>query len=184
MCPKRVLPHLGNPDVPLWITEGAKKVDAALTMGVDAVIGLQGVYGWRGTNGAGGKTALPDWEAIALNGRDIVLAFDSDCMTKPEVRGALDRLAAFLQKRGAEVGYCILPPLADGSKCGLDDFLVQGKTFDDLCDCNVLELPTPRPERRSAGVRQGVRYRLRADGVDLEGLDPATDADHPRWLWR
>ena len=37
---------------------------------------------------------MPDWEAIALNGRDCIIAFDSDCMTKPEVRGALDRLAA------------------------------------------------------------------------------------------
>ena len=57
------------------------------------------------------KTALPDWEAIALNGRACIIAFDSDCMTKPEVRGALDRLAAFLKSRGAEVTYCILPAL-------------------------------------------------------------------------
>jgi hypothetical protein len=140
------LPHVGNPKVPLWITEGAKKVDSGLSNGVRCVIGLNGVYGWRGTNGDGGKAALPDWEAVALNGRKVVLAFDSDCMTKKEVRGALVRLADFLKVRGAEVGYCVMPDLPDGGKCGLDDFFAQGKTFDDLRRCIVKELPKSRSE--------------------------------------
>jgi putative DNA primase/helicase len=167
-APRRVLPHLGNPAMPLWITEGAKKVDAALSLGLSAVIGLQGVYGWRGTNGDGGKTALPDWEAIALNGRNCIIAFDSDCMTKPEVRGALDRLAAFLKSRGAKVGYCVLPPLEDGSKCGLDDFLVQGKTFEQLSGQIVLELPPADPEEDIAEL---VRMR----DVVSEPID---------WIWK
>jgi len=181
--PPRVRPHLGNPEVALWITEGAKKVDAALTMGIQAVIGLQGVYGWRGTNGDGGKTALPDWEAVALNGRDVVLAFDSDCMTKPEVRGALDRLAAFLKSRGAEIGYAILPPLANGDKCGLDDFLVQGKTFDDLCDHLVLELPPADVEEELELIRVSDVVSEEIDWI-WKGWIPPADADHPRWLWR
>lgn len=141
--PRRVLPLLADPGIPLWITEGAKKVDAALSHGVRCAIGVQGVYGWRGTNGHGGKTALPDWEQVALNGRDVILAFDSDCMTKRSVRGALDRLAAFLTGRGATVGYCIMPDLPGGAKCGLDDFFAQGRgrTFDDLCACIVETLP-------------------------------------------
>ena len=165
--PPRVRPFLGNPEVTLWITEGAKKVDAALSLGIRCVIGLQGVYGWRGTNGDGGKTALPDWEAIALNGRDVVLAFDSDCMTKPEVRGALDRLAAFLRSRGAEIGYVVLPPLDSGEKCGLDDFLVQGKSYDDLCDHLVLELPP-------ADVEEELEL-IRVSDVVEEEID---------WIWK
>ena len=139
--PRRVLPHLGNPMMPLWITEGAKKVDAAISRDLGAVIGLQGVYGWRGTNESGGKTALPDWEAIALNERPVILAFDSDCMTKPEVRGALDRLSAFLQSRGADVRYLLMPPLESGAKCGLDDFFVHGHTVEDLRDYIFTSLP-------------------------------------------
>jgi hypothetical protein len=146
--PGRVRPLLGDPGVPLWITEGAKKVDAALSHGVRCVVGVQGVYGWRGTNGTGGKTALADWEMVALNGRDVVLAFDSDCMTKPQVRTALERLAAFLASRGATVGYCVMPDLPGGAKCGLDDFFAQGRSFDDLCGCIVEALPPlpPLPE--------------------------------------
>lgn len=150
--PKRVLRHLDDPDMPLFITEGAKKVDAALTMGIDAVIGVQGVYGWRGRNAKRGKTALPDWEAIALNDRKVLIAFDSDCMTKLEVRGALDRLAQFLESRGAKVGYCIFPPLADGSKCGFDDFLVQGKDYDDVVKTIVTRLPPADPGEEVADV--------------------------------
>jgi len=109
--PERTRAHLGNPNVPLWITEGAKKVDSGLSHGIRCIIGVQGVYGWRGKNEHGGTVALPDWEAIALNGRDLVLAFDSDVMTKATVRGALERLSAFLTQRQARVRYLLLPVL-------------------------------------------------------------------------
>lgn len=139
--------YLGDPNTPLWITEGSKKVDAGVSHGIRCIIGLQGVYGWRGKNEKGGKTALPDWEHIALNGRDVILAFDSDCMSKPQVRVALDRLAAFLRLRGAEVGYCLLPHLADGEKCGLDDFFATGGTYNEVCDFLTSTLPPlPEPE--------------------------------------
>jgi hypothetical protein len=111
--PVRSRPLLGDPRVPLWITEGAKKVDSGLSHGISCIIGVQGVYGWRGTNAHGGKAVLPDWEYIALNGRDVVLAFDSDCMTKAAVRDALDRLSAFLQQRDAKVRYLLLQDLSD-----------------------------------------------------------------------
>lgn len=127
--PVRSRPLLGDPSAPLWITEGAKKVDAGLSHGIRCIIGLQGVYGWRGTNGHGGKTALSDWEDIALNGRDVVLAFDSDVMVKDTVRGALERLSGFLSSRKANVRYLLLPNLSSGGKCGLDDFLAQGNTL-------------------------------------------------------
>lgn len=114
--PLRVRAFLGDPSLPLWITEGAKKVDSALSHGIPCIIGLQGVYGWRGRNEYGGTTALPDWEAIALNDREVVLAFDSDVMTKAPVRGALDRLSAFLKQRGARVQYLVLPFLDPDGK--------------------------------------------------------------------
>lgn len=107
--PSRSLHMLSDPSVPLWITEGAKKVDSALSHGIGCIIGLQGVYGWRGQNDLGGLTALADWEDIALNGRDVVLAFDSDVMTKMSVRNALERLSAFLKKRTARMHYLLLP---------------------------------------------------------------------------
>lgn len=139
--PQRSRPHLANPAVPLWITEGAKKVDAGLSHGIRCIVGLQGVYGWRGKNEHGGTVALSDWEIIALNGRVVVLAFDSDCMTKSSVRDALERLGAFLTQRGAHVRYLVLPHLDGGAKCGLDDALARGMTLADLERLIVDHLP-------------------------------------------
>jgi hypothetical protein len=71
---------LRNPHIPLWFTEGAKKADALASAYGDAIIpiNINGVWGFRGTNSAGGKVALPDIDEIAWNGRAVVLAFDSD----------------------------------------------------------------------------------------------------------
>lgn len=62
---------LGNPKLPLVIiTEGSRKADAAVSAAL-CCISLLGVWGWRGSNDQGGKTALADWEAIALNCRAV-----------------------------------------------------------------------------------------------------------------
>ena len=54
--PPRVRAMLRDPSVPLWVTEGARKVDAAVTAGL-ACVGLAGVYGWRATDKeTGGKS--------------------------------------------------------------------------------------------------------------------------------
>ena len=79
---------------PLFITEGAKKVDKAISEGL-LCIGLLGVTCWRGTqeiiNGIKGLTALAEWEYIHLKGRRIYLAFDSDVRRNKAVRKALRR---------------------------------------------------------------------------------------------
>jgi hypothetical protein len=144
--PASVRPLLRNPAEPLWITEGAKKVDSGLSHGIRCIVGLQGVYGWRGTNENGGTTALPDWEDVALNGRHVLIAFDSDVMTKESVRDALQRLSAFLRRRKAQVHYLLLPHLPDGSKCGLDDFFAAGHTAEELQQYVRDELPPSDPE--------------------------------------
>jgi hypothetical protein len=120
--PPLARPWLGDPKRPLFITEGVRKADAAVSQGL-CCIALLGVWNWRGTNGLGGKTALPDWEAIALEGRKVYIAFDSDVMHKPAVYQALARLKRFLEQRKADVWLIYMPPGEDGQKLGLDDFL-------------------------------------------------------------
>ena len=100
--PPAIRDLLEDPAVPVIFTEGSRKADSAATRGM-CCLSLNGVYGWRGTNGKGGKTVLPDFGLIALNGRQVVLAFDSDAMSKREVHQALAGLAAFLGMRGAAV---------------------------------------------------------------------------------
>lgn len=87
---------LGDPSIPLFVTEGVKKGDALVSRGLCVVI-LLGVWNWRGTNEQGGKVALPEWESIALNDRQVYIVFDSDVMLKPQVHAALGRLKAFLE---------------------------------------------------------------------------------------
>ena len=111
MCldvPPSAMPYMRNPDADLWITEGCKKVDSAVSHGIPCIIGLLGVDGWSSDG-----MALPDWKEIALRGRTVVLAFDSDVMTKDSVRGALNRLAKYLEMQQATVRYLILPDLAE-----------------------------------------------------------------------
>lgn len=120
--PPGVADMLGDPTCELWVTEGVKKADCAAIRGL-ACVALPGVWGWRGSNASGGKTAVADWHDVALNDRKVILAFDSDVMTKPAVRQALTELARYLTSKGAEVLYCHLPDAGDG-KVGLDDYLI------------------------------------------------------------
>ncbi len=73
----------------------------------------------------------------------VYLAFDSDVMTKPAVYGALRRLWAFLHQRGAHVQAIYLPPGADGSKTGLDDYLASGGTVASLLALAADDLKPP-----------------------------------------
>src|SRR5439155_17635493 len=129
--PPTVRPHLSDPSIPLYITEGSRKADAAVSKGL-CCIGLLGTYGWRGTNPKGGRTALADFDSIALNGREVTIVFDSDVQDKKEVQAALDGLRCFLERKRAKVRIGYLPPAADGSKVGLDDFFAAGNTVADL----------------------------------------------------
>jgi hypothetical protein len=129
--PPRERARIGNPSVPLWITEGIRKADAAVSAGM-CCVALLGVDAYRGTNSDGGKVALADWESVALNGRLVYIAYDSDVMLKRNVHRALVRLGALLARRGAKVAYVYLPAGESGAKVGLDDYLAAGGTVDDL----------------------------------------------------
>lgn len=138
-CHPLIRSQLQNPSVPLWITEGIRKADALVSAGV-CCVSLLGVWNWRGKNEHGGKTALPDWDTIALNGRTAYVVFDSDVMVKSEVQNALERLAAFLTARGANVLFVYLPAAASGAKVGVDDYLAAGHSVDDLTALAVNKL--------------------------------------------
>jgi hypothetical protein len=131
---------LGDPAVPLWITEGVKKADCGALHGL-CIVALSGVWCWLHTNSAGGKMALPDWRDVALNGgRRVILAFDGDVARNPCVQKAMHALSQYLAYKGALVEYLWLPDT--DHKTGLDDYLMAGHTVDDLWR---LVKPTPPP---------------------------------------
>jgi hypothetical protein len=133
---------LGNPTVPLFITEGIKKGDALVSRRLCAVT-LLGVWSWRGRNGDGGLTALAEWEYLALNGREVYIVFDSDIMLKLGVYRAMVRLKAFLEGRGADVRIIYLQSGEGAKKQGVDDFFVAGNTEDGLLSFATTELKEP-----------------------------------------
>lgn len=112
----------------LWVTEGARKADAAVSAGM-VCVSLPGVWSWV-TKIGGAKTVLPDLLRIKLDERKVVIAFDSDVMTKPAVHAALVKLAAWLESQGAWVNCLYLP--AGEKKVGLDDFLATGNSVERL----------------------------------------------------
>jgi hypothetical protein len=137
--------QIGDPKVSLWITEGSRKADAAVSQGL-CCISVPGVYGWRGTNDDGGTVALPDWEQIALNDRTVYLAFDSDVLTKRSVLRALSRFLRFLESRRAQVHIVSIPAGPGGAKVGLDDYFAAGGDLLSLVNTASDDLPAPEPD--------------------------------------
>jgi len=143
-CPPTCQPMLKDPRIPLWITEGQKKADALASHEL-CVIALLGVWNWKGKNELGGTTFLNDFDYIALDKRDVRIVFDSDIMTKPEVRGALVRFTEHLQRKGAHVSHVHLPGGTNG-KVGVDDWLADGHTVEEL----EMLIEGPRPDPKPA----------------------------------
>lgn len=104
-----------HPDLPILITEGAKKAGALLESGFIAV-SIPGVSTCRKHG------ILHPWLVeLSTHSRDIRLLFDNDVLTKWEVRNALSVLGGLLQKSGAVLRICELP---EGLYKGADDYLV------------------------------------------------------------
>lgn len=117
--------------LPLYITEGVRKGDAGVTLGL-AIIALYSVWNWRGTDESGALMVLAEWDEIPLKGRTVYVVFDSDVMSKRSVKLALERLGRMLARRGAAVRYVYLPPGDRGNKQGLDDWFFAGNTVEEL----------------------------------------------------
>jgi Domain of unknown function (DUF3854) len=83
---ERVRQSLRCGNAPLFITEGARKVDAAVSQEL-LCIGILGVNAWRGTqevvDGVKGLIALAEWEYIHLKSRRVYFCFDSDYCILP-----------------------------------------------------------------------------------------------------
>lgn len=116
------LPAIQDVTERLWITEGVKKADSLTSRGC-CTIALAGVYNWRNT-----LATLGDWEDVRIKGREIVLCFDADAVTKPAVAQAMARLGKWLRHKGAaKVWYLTVPPgVNDQATKGVDDWFAAG----------------------------------------------------------
>jgi hypothetical protein len=160
---------LRDPGTRLFITEGVKKGDCLVSHG-EVAIALLGVWNYRGTNEHGGKTALADWDNVALNGRDVFIAYDSDISVKPQVAKALMRLKSFLESREAHVKVVYLPDDGD-DKTGVDDFLVASHSIDDLLalatdEVRVPAVVAPNPQQPEIIVTHRHLHEIASDATN------------------
>jgi P4 family phage/plasmid primase-like protien len=138
-----------------WIeTEGEKKADSTCAEGM-ATVGFAGVWGWLDRTSRLDETeevpapiyelAYDAEEANALleqeletsrplpeldwlptgTGAPVYLGYDSDVTGRPQVQAALYARALYLKQQGNQPMLLLLPNESDGSKNGLDDFLVR-----------------------------------------------------------
>jgi len=121
-------PHIDWQDVagdartPVVITEGEKKA-LAMCCTLAPTIGLGGVANFilKQTG-----ELLTEFDAFHWRGRTVFIAFDSDAALNPNIQAAEARLVdELMRKRGAKVHIVRLPTAQDGSKVGLDDYLVE-----------------------------------------------------------
>jgi len=119
----------------IWITEGELKALCGSLQGLP-VVALGGVWSWRtageeaslladGEKLKDSEALLPELAQVDWNGRKIILLYDSDITLGHKAYDAFSRLAEQLYKLGAEeVRILSLPPVAQGQKTGLDDFIL------------------------------------------------------------
>jgi Domain of unknown function (DUF3854) len=160
--PLAVRDVLDDRTVPLRFVEGEKKTLALVSRGL-AAIGISGVDGW-GLRLDELPLVVPELLDIELEGRIVLLEFDSDVASKSEVERARVRFRSELEARGAAVVLVTLPPAPDGSKQGPDDFLVNGGDLRELENTALV-----------AAIRSGSQAGS-AGSVRCDGTCPTSEA--------
>lgn len=183
-CPPSCYPHLQDPTIPLWITEGQKKGDALASWNLCVIDLPNGVWGWKSKQ----TGLLADLDTIAWANRTVYLLFDSDVFTNAGVAAALTRLMTLLKRRKAQVSPVPLPS-TDQGKQGVDDFKARGGTLAQLLTLAQLgrylplRLPSATPsttteskELIEALGQLGYTFRMRAldDLIEVNG-QPISD---------
>jgi hypothetical protein len=156
-----MLEEVRHGDSDLWATEGCKKVDSLASRGEPAV-GFIGVWNMAVPK-TKGTVPLSCWQHVRLRGRRVIIVFDADAQTNPDVQEALRRAVTMLEGLGAVVLVVYLPAVNGDGKAGVDDYLAAGGT--------VAELRLMAGPYRPVDVgaeRMSREERLRAAVEDLE----------------
>ncbi len=116
-----------NPTIPIIITEGELKSAASTKAGLPA-IGLGGVWCFKST--AAKASLLPMMKLFVWKDRTVYICYDSDAASNPLVVMAENHLAKELTAQGSDVMIVRMPTAEDGSKVGVDDYLLTNTPSD------------------------------------------------------
>ena len=138
---------IDHPEIPLCITEGAKKAGSLLSAGYSAVA-LPGINnGYRTPKNDQGKRIgkshlIPQLAKLATSGRKVYLVFDQDSKPKTikAVNAAIKKTGYLLQKAGCEVKVVTW---SGSLGKGVDDLIAnQGQTYFTQAFADALDLET------------------------------------------
>lgn len=156
-----------DPENPIIITEGELKAACVSHHLEQACIGIGGVANWQSHKR--GWDILPELKTFEWEERDVVIVFDADSATNPDVARATLRLSDRLSDLGACVRVANLPEVSGDPKTGIDDFIVAEGTEAAL---EVLEA-AKIDELSKALVRFNMKYAFVTNPgivVDLENF--------------
>lgn len=165
-----------NAQVELLITEGELKAACATKAG-HPCIGLGGV--WSFGSKARGLKLLPELEHFVWQGRTVYICYDSDRVNNDQVQGAEHMLARTLQAAGAQVRVVSIPPTLDGTKVGLDDYLVptSGRLQPDLLPPLLQDAGVWEEQSELYLMNNRVAYVLNQDMIVRFPQEDSTDPE-------
>ena len=143
-------------NLPVTITEGAKKAASLLSQGHPA-IGLPGIYaGYRSKDSQGNEIRAhltDELEVFATPGRDIKFCFDYETKptTKRNIEIAISRTGSLMERQGSQVSVVSLP----GPDKGVDDLIkAQGPLAYEESFSKALKLKDWREESKQQQCKQ------------------------------
>ena len=134
--------YLADSTIKIVFTEGEKKALALYRYFMERgepvlVVGLSGVWNWRGTVGKTTdekgtrcdlKGPIPDFDRVVFDKRKVYVIYDTNVATNDSVSAARKGLAKELKRRGADVRLVDLPEINGVN--GVDDLLyLKGSDF-------------------------------------------------------
>lgn len=191
---------LQDATLPVAMTEGEKKTLALAELSWHGLgdaaerprwlpIGIGGVWNWRGRvgiePGPNGerrpvKGVVPDLDRLAWKGRRVLIVFDQNVRSNPQVQSARWELTRELRRRGARVSWLHWPREVPADVNGIDDLIgLWGRE-------RVLELLTGDSVREAPARLQDAAHEFEVIGFDhcrlsIPSAGIAIDLDRLRW---
>jgi hypothetical protein len=122
---------------------------------------------WSRKQEDGTRKLTPLLDQMRLNGREVVIIYDSEVATKRQVKRSAYQFQGALQDKGASVKFVVLPSKSDNSKQGLDDFLLDPERGPDAL-ADLIEAARPVPKPSNCAIQNFEEYEVPKKGGETK----------------